>query len=82
MKLIIVALAVLITGCANKLAFVGDHFDRGDMCQTVQFSPSTGARLKPEGYKPPPECNSPAATVYIVRSGNTSQFVQVTKMRQ
>ena len=79
MKLLIVALAVLTTGCANKLAFVGDHFDRGDMCQTVEFSRSTGARLKPEGYKPPPECNSAQrSTQYVIRNNSGNQTGTIT----
>lgn len=79
MKLILIVLTVLLTGCANKLAFVGDHFDRGDPCQITEFSRHTGARLKPEGYVPPSACNSASRTTQaVIRNMNGSQVGTIT----
>lgn len=44
------ALCLLLTGCATPPAFLANHYDSRDPCQTQEFSKFDGSRLKPEGY--------------------------------
>jgi hypothetical protein len=68
---LILASALTLTGCASNcteaclLGFgpgnavfnaIADNADRRDLCQTAEFSSTTGQRLKPQGYQKPLYC--------------------------
>jgi outer membrane lipoprotein SlyB len=79
MKILLMAVIISLTGCANKLAFVGDHFDRYDPCQTQEFSRHTGSRLKPEGYQPPAACGGASRqTIGVIRNNSGNQTAIIT----
>lgn len=50
MKYLAIVAAVLLSGCATPPAWLANHYDRKDPCQTQEFSTLNGARLKPQGY--------------------------------
>ena len=51
MKILFVFVVCLLTsGCTTVLHAYADAQDQKDSCQTQEFSPRTGARLKPAGY--------------------------------
>lgn len=79
MKILLIAVILCLTGCANKLAWVGDHFDRYDPCQSNEFSRHTGARLKPEGYQPPSACGGASRqTIGVIRNNSGNQTAIIT----
>jgi hypothetical protein len=80
MKIILMAVVIVsLTGCAGKLAFVGDHFDRYDPCQSNEFSRHTGSRLKPANYQPPAACGGTARqTIGVVRNNSGNQTAIIT----
>jgi len=46
------ALCLALTGCATPPAFLANHYDSRDPCQSQEFSKLDGSRLKPAGYSP------------------------------
>jgi hypothetical protein len=49
--LALIILCLAATGCSTaQLHAYADAQDRKDSCQTQEFSPRTGERLKPQGY--------------------------------
>jgi len=78
MKMIMLALAVVLSGCATPPQWLANHFDRGDICQTREFA-SNGARLKPEGYQPPQGCGSTRTTTAVIRDGQGRTVGYITQ---
>jgi hypothetical protein len=48
MKYLVLCLA--LAGCATPPAFLANHYDSRDPCQSQEFSKLDGTRLKPAGY--------------------------------
>jgi len=53
MKLIILAVTVILTGCATPPQWLANHFDRQDSCQSGLNRPELN---RPEGYQVPAYC--------------------------
>lgn len=93
-RLALAALAmVTLSGCASNctdaciMGFgpgnavfnsIADNADKGDPCQTAQFSRETGARLRPAGYKAPDYCDyrSNNRTRITDRNGRTLGYIR------
>lgn len=78
MKLILTLTLTLLTGCApGSLAWVANHYDRMDICQTREYA-DNGARLKPQGYQQPNGCGGSRVTTAVVRNTNGQQIGVIT----
>jgi hypothetical protein len=70
-------LCLSLTACGSApLAFVANHFDRNDPCQTREFS-DDGSRLKPSGYQPS-NCGGTRTTIAVIRSNQGQQIGVIT----
>jgi hypothetical protein len=74
--LLLIVLAQL-TGCAGSLAWVANHYDRNDICQTREFA-DNGARLKPANYQQPTGCGGTRVTTGVIRNSQGQQIGVIT----
>ena len=77
MKYLILALSVLSSGCAGRLAWVGDMYDKNDICQSREFA-SSGARLKPANYQQPTGCGGTRVTTGVIRNSQGHEIGVIT----
>ena len=80
MKILILSLAISLTGCASSLEFVGNYYDRADICQTREFS-DNGARLKPHGYQQPSACSGSGPRL-VTREYYTNRPLTTTRIER